>query len=300
MPVQEQAADDRGGREHQEPVDEATSADELAHERRSRGADRRRARLDVQHEQEDRAAPRDRRQDVDDPEHDQVRARRQHGGSFPSTRLHILGSALAAAALAAAASARAGSPAQPEPVRLRVAVFNIEYGGTHVSFDKVVSAIERSHADVVGIEEAQTHIHRLAREFGWPYFSTRMQVVSQLPLIDPPGGDGIYLYVELAPGEVVAIENVHLPSNPYGPFRVKQGESRKEVVDLERRVRLPAIRPSLHAEKDLQAEGIPVFLVGDFNSPSWRDWTKEMVGGPDQIRDPGKRPGSPAGERAGV
>ena len=211
----------------------------------------------------------------------------------------VLGTVLAGAILVPVASAHAGSPAQPEPVRLRVAVFNIEYGGTHVSFDKVVSAIERSHADVVGIEEAQTHIPRLARALGWPYFSIRMQVVSQLPLIDPPGGDGIYLYVELAPGEVVAIENVHLPSNPYGPFRVKQGESRKEVVDLERRVRLPAIRPSLHAEKDLQAEGIPVFLVGDFNSPSWRDWTKEMVGVRYQIRYPVKWPVSRAVERAG-
>jgi Endonuclease/Exonuclease/phosphatase family len=212
----------------------------------------------------------------------------------------LLGLLVAVAVLVPASTdAIAKHATQPVPIRLRVAEFNIEYGGTHVSFDKVVQAIQRSHADVVGIEEAQTHIPRLARALGWPYFSTRMQVVSQLPLVDPPGADGVYLFVEPAPGEVVAIENVHLPSNPYGPFRVKQGETRKQVVELERRVRLPAIRPSLHAEKALQAMGIPVYLVGDFNSPSWRDWTKEMVGVRYQIRYPVKWPVSEAVERAG-
>jgi endonuclease/exonuclease/phosphatase family metal-dependent hydrolase len=206
---------------------------------------------------------------------------------------------LAVSVLVPAAHAGAGASSQPDPVSLKVAEFNIEYGGTHVSFDKVVQAIERSRADVVGIEEAQTHIPRLARALGWAYFSTRMQLVSKYPLIDPPGGDGIYEFVQLAPGEVVAIENVHLPSNPYGPFRIKQGATRKEVLELERRLRLPAIRPSLRAATDLQALGIPVFLVGDFNSPSWRDWTKEMVGVRYQIRFPVKWPVSVAVEDAG-
>ncbi len=184
-------------------------------------------------------------------------------------------------------------------MRLRVAELNIEYGGTHVSFDSVVRAIRMSDADVVGIEEAQTHVPRLARALGWPYFSVRLQVVSRFPLIDPPDGDGVYLLVEVSPGRVVAIENVHLPSNPYGPFWIKQGESRSEVVALERRLRLPAIRPSLAAARDLVANGIPVFLTGDFNAPSWRDWTPETVGSRFQIRYPVRWPVSLAVERSG-
>lgn len=193
----------------------------------------------------------------------------------------------------------ASAPTAPEPITLKVAEFNIEYGGTHVSFDEVVKAIERSRADVVGIEEAQTHIPRLARALGWPYFSVRLQVVSKFPLIDPPDGNSIYIFVEVAPGEVVAIENVHLPSNPYGPFWVKQGYTRREVVEKERELRLPAIRPSLHVAKGLVAQGIPVFLTGDFNAPSWRDWTPEMVGVRYQIRYPVKWPVSVAVEKAG-
>jgi hypothetical protein len=51
--------------------------------------------------------------------------------------------------------------------------------------------------------------------------------------------------------------------------------------------------------RDLVARGIPVFLVGDFNSPSWRDWTSETVGVLPQIGFPLKWPVSRAVERAG-
>lgn len=186
-----------------------------------------------------------------------------------------------------------------EPVELRVSTFNIEYGGTHVSFDKIVQAIRRGGADVVGIEEGQGHIPRLARALGWPYFSTRMQVVSRLPLIDPPGSGGRYVFVETSPGRVVALENVHLPSSPYGPAMARRGRSRSEIVDVERRVRLPEIRPFLRTGRAIVEQGIPVFLVGDFNSPSWRDWTQEMVGVRPQIRFPLRWPVSVAVERSG-
>ncbi len=129
-----------------------------------------------------------------------------------------------------------------------------------------MQAIRRGGADVVGVEEAQTHIPRLARALGWPYFSERLQVVSKYPLIDPPGADAHYLFVEVAPGQVVAIQNVHLPSNPYGPFRIKQGASRDEVLAIENRLRVPAIQITLDAAQPLLDAGIPTFLVGDFNT----------------------------------
>lgn len=197
------------------------------------------------------------------------------------------------------AAASSGRTEPLTPIVLRVGVFNIEYGGTHVDFGKVVEAIRDGGADVVGIEEAQGHIPRLARRLGWPYCSVRMQIVSKYPLVDPPGGNGVYGFVQVAPGQVVAIENVHLPSSPYGPLLVQHGWTRREVVEKERKVRLPAVRSSLHAAKDLIAQGMPVFLTGDFNAPSWRDWTPAMVGARPQIRYPVRWPVSIAVERAG-
>jgi hypothetical protein len=202
-------------------------------------------------------------------------------------------------ALPQTAGADLSGIAPPVPIELRVGVFNIEYGGTHVSFGKVVQAVRQGGADVVGIEEAQTHIPRLARVLGWPYFSVRAQLVSKYPLIDPPDADGLYTFVQVAPGQVVAMENVHLPSNPYGPFAIRHGKTRREVVEIERRLRVPAIRPALGAAQDLLTLGIPVFLTGDFNTPSWRDWTPAMVGVRAQILYPVKWPVSVAVEHAG-
>ena len=207
--------------------------------------------------------------------------------------------ALTAASVWSTGPRAAADDAKAQPIRLRVLEFNIEYGGMHVSTDKTLQAIRRSDADIVAIEEAQGHTTRLARALGYPYFSPRLQLLSRFPIVDPPGGDGIYVFVEVAPGSVVAVENVHLPSNPYGPFRVKQGYARTDVVDLERRLRLPAIRPSLRAARALLEQGIPVFLAGDFNAPSWRDWTPRMVGVRYQIRYPVRWPVSLAVERAG-
>ena len=182
-----------------------------------------------------------------------------------------------------ASAAAAGAPVTPSALAdpstsLNVMVFNIEDGGTLVSFAKVAEAIKASGADVVGIEEAQGHIGRLARLLGWPYYSTRCQILSKYPLIDPPHGNGVYLFVEPQPGKVVAMMNVHLPSDPYGPYWVRDGKTPTQVIALEKKVRLAALQAQLAALPSLLAHQIPVFLTGDFNSPSFLDWTQAAVG----------------------
>jgi hypothetical protein len=104
-----------------------------------------------------------------------------------------------------------------------------------------------------------------------------MQIVSKLPLIDPPDGNGIYTFVQIRPGAVVAMENVHLPSAPYGPYWVRDGKPVADVVAMEKRVRLPGVADRIAAAGPLQAQGIPVFLTGDFNSPSFHDWTASAI-----------------------
>jgi hypothetical protein len=105
-----------------------------------------------------------------------------------------------------------------------------------------------------------------------------MQVVSRHPLLAPPDSDGIFTFVEIEPGRVVAIGNVHLPSAPYGPFKVRDGWVRRRILALERRVRLPAVEPFMERLARLSRVGTPSFLVGDFNAPSHLDWIAEAVG----------------------
>jgi hypothetical protein len=156
--------------------------------------------------------------------------------------------------------------------------FNIEYGGTEVDFDSVPKAIEASGADVVAVEEAYAQMERIARALDWPYYDNRTQIVSKFPLLAPESGEA-YAFVEIVPGGVIAIANQHLPSASYGPFHVRDGMGKKEVVEIENQRRVPAVQPALDALTPLAAGGMPVYLIGDFNTPSHRDWTPAAIRG---------------------
>jgi hypothetical protein len=82
----------------------------------------------------------------------------------------------------------------------------------------------------------------------------------------------------------VVISNVHLPSDPYGPYWVRGGEPRSAVLELERTTRLPAIQTQLDVLPELAADGFPVFLTGDFNSPSHLDWTPAVDAVREEVR----------------
>src|SRR5262245_12023873 len=120
-------------------------------------------------------------------------------------RFSAVAAALAVLVLAACTSSSSttaptssGSTAQPsaspsptegsDSVQLTVMEFNVEYGGTGVDFSSVPAAIEAAGADVVGIEEAYANTAKIADALGWQYYDPRLQLVSRLPLIDPPEG----------------------------------------------------------------------------------------------------------------
>ena len=189
----------------------------------------------------------------------------------------------AAAALGGCGSSPGGgsitaASAHGVPRTLKVMVFNIEYGGTQVSFKKVAEALKKASPDVVGLEEAETNTARLARLAGYPYYNAGLQIVSRYPIIEPSGAGGVYAFIEVQPGYVVAISNVHLPSDPYGPNWIRDGKSADQVIALEKRLRLPAIKQQVLVLPKVAAQGIPVFVTGDFNSPSHLDYTQAAVG----------------------
>jgi endonuclease/exonuclease/phosphatase family metal-dependent hydrolase len=212
----------------------------------------------------------------------------QTGGPIPS----------AAPSSAPSAPAVTQAPS-PEAATFKLLNFNIEYGGDEVDFAKVIEAIKAADPDVVALEEAEGNTAEVAEALGWPYHSVRSQLVSKLPLIDPQGADGDFELVEIRPGEVVAIVNVHLPSDPYGPYLVRDGGTVEQVLELETATRLPALQPKLDAVADVIAAGIPTFVVGDFNAPSHLDWTSATVGTQPQILYPVEWPVSKALEAAG-
>jgi endonuclease/exonuclease/phosphatase family metal-dependent hydrolase len=151
--------------------------------------------------------------------------------------------------------------------------FNIWLGGDVVDFGKVVAAVQAAQADIVGVQEAEGNARRLAEALGWPYWSDRLHVVSRFPLIDPPEAHGDYVLAQVRPGQVFALANVHLTSDPYGPYLVRADRSLAAVLGNERATRLPEIRATLGALAPALRRGIPTFITGDFNTPSHLDWT---------------------------
>ena len=190
------------------------------------------------------------------------------------------------------------SAAAPGAISLSVMSQNTFYGGDDfdlatsdwcptangcpAALHRLAHVIEVSGADVVGVQEPERNTGRLARLLGW-YADPRAHVISRFPILDPGDADGLYTFVMPTPGRVVAVANIHLPSTPYGPYQVRKGWSRADVLRLERDLRLKALATVLRVLPKLAARGIPVFLTGDFNSPSHLDWTPAVADASDDV-----------------
>lgn len=172
--------------------------------------------------------------------------------------------------------ANTGYPAMPisdDSTKLTVMTFNIENGGTQIDFRKVVEAIKKSKADVVGIQEAWGNIDRLANLLNWKYFSRKQHIVSRLPLVEAGEISNHYLLIEIGRNKFVAMANIHLPDSNYGPDSIMALETAKNVIDNEKKIRLKSALPIISDLVKLAKMGMPVFLTGDFNSPSHLDWS---------------------------
>ncbi|MCZ3389552.1 MAG: hypothetical protein LH645_10655 [Actinomycetia bacterium] len=183
---------------------------------------------------------------------------------------------------------------------LHLLQLNIEYGGTGVDFSAVISVINKSGASVVALQEGCGQVPEIAAQLGWPFFDVRTQVVSEVPLLDPPTPTAGVVLVEVELGQVVALINVHPASRAYGPFRLVKGEPLRRVLRRERRLRVAELQPSLDAAKALMREKVPVILLGDFNAPSHLDWTQAAVGVLPQVTQPVPWPTSIAMSEAGL
>ena len=81
------------------------------------------------------------------------------------------------------------------------------------------------------------------------------------------------MLAQIRPGQVFALANVHLTSNPYGPYLVRDGKTLAQVLANERSARVPEIRAAIRARRARARRGIPTLMTGDFNTPSHLDWT---------------------------
>lgn len=187
------------------------------------------------------------------------------------------------------------SPLAAQEVEVSVMTYNLWYGGVQVDFAATIEAIRLADADIVGLQEPDGITAIIAAAAGYPYVDLRRHIISRLPLFDSGIGtrtgtgqapysmvgldvNAVFAWAMVAPGQAVGVANLHLTSDPYGPDVLSTGGSVEDALAAEAETRMPEIEPFLDALDPVVADGIPVFVTGDFNSPSHLDWTDAAVG----------------------
>lgn len=203
-----------------------------------------------------------------------------------------------------------------DSVDLRVMSFNIWYGGVQVSQPELIKILRESDADIIGLQEPDGQTAAIAAAAGYPYVDLRRHIISRVPLFDPKLGertdegqapyplaaldaDAPHVWAMVAPGKVVALGNLHLSSDPYGPHLLRDGASIADVLAGENDTRLAEITPYAGGMAPVIAAGTPVIVTGDFNSPSHLDWTEAARGSRPQQTEAIAWPVTAAMEAAG-
>jgi len=166
----------------------------------------------------------------------------------------------------------------PRTDTLRLLSFNILYGGDEVDFSKTIEAIRISDADIVGLQEAEGNTEKLAKALNYPYFDSKLHLLSRYPLIRSLDNGWYYTFVEISPGKVFALFNIHLPSDPYGPELARDGLPIDSLYLNEFRTRFHELDVHRKHFEELESQGVSIILTGDFNAPSHIDWSSDLVG----------------------
>ncbi len=202
----------------------------------------------------------------------------------------------------------------PAETTLTVMSFNAWGGGANSGkpVDETVAAIRAAGADIVGLQETRVEsdpctadscppagesvAKATAEALGFHYYDQAKvndalwanAILSRYPIGKATPNDlGVAIDVE---GRTVYAFNIHLDDSPYQPYQllgIEYGnfpyiKTEADAVRFAQETRGPALK--LLFEDLAAAEGADaVFLFGDFNEPSHRDWT-------DKAADAGRHP----------
>lgn len=175
--------------------------------------------------------------------------------------------------------------AKDNPIQLKVMSFNIWMGGGK-SINATGDVFARSGADIIGIQESNRDEKniavQLADSLGWHShtFDHGRTVVSKYPIIGTsPNKLGVKIQIDET--HFIWMFNIHLMYCPYEPYQLNNIEycggpllsTAKEAIASAIASRGEVVSDNIRDILEIQKEGYPVFLTGDFNEPSCLDWT---------------------------
>lgn len=178
-------------------------------------------------------------------------------------------------------------------VAIRAMTFNLWHGGDAVGLPRdttikyQLEAIRLAGADVVGLQEQtanqsdnQSRARVLADSLGWNchIIDNSRAIISRFPLsILDTAGVSQAVMMQVDEGIEVVFAVVHLMYTPYEPYDIADGK----LLDAQA-AEASARDTRLYQVSDLLEElapfsDYPTILVGDFNEPSYLDWTKQAI-----------------------
>jgi uncharacterized protein YjdB/endonuclease/exonuclease/phosphatase family metal-dependent hydrolase len=178
----------------------------------------------------------------------------------------------------------------PTATELRVMSFNI-WGGGGRSLERTIAAVRESGADIVGIqEEGNNAASSIASNLGWTSVHTYKTllgkpcaIISKYPFV-ALSSSNTGVKVQISNGKYVWMFNQHLNHCPYEPYRLNGIAycggtlyTEEEAIASAWNARKGDVELTVSEIKQIQGEQIPVFLTGDFNEPSWLDWTERAA-----------------------
>jgi hypothetical protein len=164
--------------------------------------------------------------------------------------------------------------------KLKVMTFNVLYS---TSNEATLQALLEADADIIGLQEISTsRLMELAQQLHYHFHSFSKSdgnlsdqdtgILSRFPF-SRYSENGVVVRVN--PGLEVGLFTVHLAPYPYQPYDFRDGiiDTADEAVEAATETRGTSIESVLDEIAEVKADGIPVFLTGDFNEPSLLDWT---------------------------
>lgn len=176
---------------------------------------------------------------------------------------------------------------------VRVMTFNLLQGGNSHgrSVDDSVRVIRAAGADIVGLQET-TGVGRpppdsaaiIAQKLSWHHVDQgdSTGIISRFKFVGTtPRKWGAKL--SLPSGHLFYLFNAHLMHAPYQPYQLLGIpyanapflKTEAEAIQAARQARGGQVRRLLAEANTAAAEGVPLLLTGDFNEPSYLDWTHE-------------------------
>lgn len=155
------------------------------------------------------------------------------------------------------------------------------------SNENTLEVLRTTGPDIVGLQEiSSARLGELGRMLGYYYHSfTKTSanlsngdtgILSRFPILRffPNGA-----VIKVNPTLAIAVFTVHLQPYPYEPYDFRDGliTTAEEAINSATINRLPDIEPVLIEIAEAMDAGYPVFLTGDFNEPSFLDWTDKTA-----------------------